>query len=334
MATQQDCSIGFGVESVYKTGVTPTLWPEFVEESLDWNKNVKQSAGLKVGSRVSRSRRRVIPTADGGGDITIEAQSKGMGKLWRACLGVGDSNLVSGSTYQQVFNFGNSSPASLTVQKGLPLADGTVKADTYLGGIVTGWEFSVPNADIAMFRTSWDFGDVTTATAYTSPTYATTSNLYHFANASIYTGTLTAPTTTALASATAPVAGVRSFTVGNNNNPDVGRFNIGGAGRKDQPLQGVGEITGSMDVEYVTDDFRDAVLDDSPMVALITLTAGALSTGLETLQIIIPAIKFDNSMAKANGGNLILQSMSFAGLDDETAAQPIWVVQRTSETAI
>lgn len=334
MATQQDVSLGFGVEGTYKTFETPARRLEFTDETLDWNKNVKQSAGLKVGSRVARSRRRVIPTADGAGDITMDAASKGMGLLWRAALGVGTSTNVSGATYQQVFTFGDSSPSALTIQKGLVLADGTVQADSYLGCQCTGWEFSIPNADIATFKTSWDAGDVTTAEDYEEAPYPSASNLFHFANAEIFTGTLTAPTSTALASATAPVAGVRSFTVSNNNNPDVGRFNLGGNGRKDQPLQGPGEIAGSMDVEYISTDFRDAVLDDSPMVALVTLTAGALSTGLETLQIALPAIKFDNSMAKANGGNLILQSMNFMGLDNEVAAQPIYVVHRTAETAI
>src|SRR5689334_7347268 len=116
MVAQQDCSVGFGVEGTYKTGVTPTVWPEFVDESLDWQKNTRQSAGLKVGSYVSRSRRRVVPTAAGGGDITIEAQSKGMGKIWRALLGTGASTNVSGATYQQVFTLGSAAPASLTIE--------------------------------------------------------------------------------------------------------------------------------------------------------------------------------------------------------------------------
>ncbi len=334
MATQQDCSIGFGVEGTFKTYEAPTRRLEFVDESLAWNKNVKQSAGLKVGSRVARSARRVIPTADGAGDITMDAASKGMGMLWRAALGVGTSTVVSGATYQQLFTFGDSSPDSLTIQKGLPLADGTVDAHSYLGCMCTGWEFSVPNADIASFKTSWDAADIAVDETYVAASYPSGSNLFHFANAKIYSGTLTVPTTTALASATAELASVRSFTIGNNNNPDVGRFNLGGGGRKDQALQGPGEISGSLEVEHASTDFRDAVLDDSPMSLLITLEAGALSTGLETLQIALPAVKFDNELAKANGGNLIIQSMNFAGLDDEVAAYPMYVVHRTAETAI
>lgn len=335
MATQQDCSIGFGVESSFKTYTTPTRWLEIIgDESLGWNKNVKQSEGLKVGSRVARSRRRTIPTADGGGDINFEAQSKGMGLIWRAILGAGTSTNVSGATYQQNFTMNSATPDSVTIQKGIPLADGTVTATTFLGCVSTGWEFSCPNGDIARLKTSWDAADITTAESYVAPSYATTSNLFHFANGTIYTGTLTAPTSTALASATEEVAGVRSFSVGNNNNPDVGRFNFGGSGRKDKALWGVGQITGSLEAEYVNTDFRDAVLDDSPMALLLEFTAGSLSTGLETLQVVIPEVKFDSELAKMNGGELVIQNMSFMGLDNEVAAQPIYVVHRTSDTAL
>lgn len=334
MATLQDCSVGFGVEGTFKTYETPTRRLEFTEETLAWNKNIKQSAGLKVGSRVPRSSRRVIPTADGAGDVTFDLASKGMGIIWRALLGVGASTVVSGSTYQQVFNFGDSSPDSMTIQKGLVRADGTVDAYSFLGCMATSWELSIPNGDIASLKTSWDAADIAVDETYVAAAYPTTPNLFHFANAEIYTGTLTAPTATALASATAPVAGVRSFSVSNNNNPDVGRFNLGGGGRKDQALQGMGEIAGSMDIEYTTTDFRDAVLDDSPMTALVTLTAGSLSTGLETLQIALPCIKFDNELAKSNGGNLILQNMNYVALDNEVAAYPLYVVSRTSDSAL
>lgn len=335
MATMQDCSIGYGVESAYKTFQTPSRRLEFVDESLGWNKNIKQGQGLKVGSRVARTSRRVIPTADGAGDITHEAESKGMGILWRALLGVGTSTNVSGATYQQLFTFGDSSPDGLTIQKGLPLADGTVTTQSWLGCMATGWEFSIPNADIASLKISWDAGDITLAEDYEDAPYPTGSSIFHFANAAIYSGTLTAPTTTALASATTPLAGIRSFSVGNNNNPDVGRFNLGGSGRKDQPLQGMGEISGSLDAEYISTDFTEAVLDDADMSILVTLTTPtSLSTGVETLQIAIPSVKFDNELAKANGGNLILQSMNFAGLDNSVAPFPLYVVHRTSDTAL
>src|SRR6185312_2082091 len=103
MSTAQDASIGIGVESTYRTPVTPGRWFEYLDESLDFRKNIKVGKGLRVNSRVARSARRVIPTADGGGDVSMEVVSKGMGLFWQCLLGSGSSALVSGTTYQQVF---------------------------------------------------------------------------------------------------------------------------------------------------------------------------------------------------------------------------------------
>lgn len=334
MATFQDASIGIGVETTYKTGVTPTRWYEFTDENINWNKNVKQGMGLRVGARVARSARRTVPTADGGGDFTVEAISKGMGLLWQAALGTGVSTVVSGSTYQQVFTLGDT-PASLTLQKGMVEVGGGVDAYTYLGCMVSQWEFDFPNDDIAKLKVTADAGDLTTATSYAAPSYPSAPlNLFHFGGGSISTGTLTSPTTTTLASAATPLAAVRGGSVSCNHNLTADRFNFGGAGRKDKPTVGLREIAGSMDVEYSSTTFRDAVLNETPMSVVLSFTAGALSTGLETLQVVLPEVKFDNQLPQVNGTDLVVQSMNFSVLDNLTAAQPIWVVTRTADAAL
>lgn len=338
MPTLQDSSIGIGVESTFKTGVTPTRFLEFVDESLDWTKGTKQGQGLRVGSRVARSPRRVNPTADGAGDISIECVSKGMGLVWQALAGSSVSTLVSGATYQQVHTLGE--PSSLTIQKGLVHVDpvtgvGTVDAYTFLGGMCSGFDVAFPNGDICAIKPVWDLADLTTATGYASPSYAAEPvNLFHFANGSISTGTLTPPTTIALASGATPTADIRggSFTVGNNLVAD--RQNFGGGGRKKQQLRGLRTIAGKLDIEYDSTGYRDMVLNDTPMNLILTFTAGALSTGVETLQFVIPEIKFDSELPKCNGTNLIVQSMAFQGLDNLSAAQPFWVVTRTADAAL
>jgi hypothetical protein len=334
MATTQDSAIMLKKESTYKTGVTVDRSFEYLDESLDWDKNVKQGQGLRAGSRVARSARRVVPTAQGNGDFSLECISKGMGYLWELAMGSGASTLVSGTTYQQVFTLADTMP-SATLQKQLVEVGGTIDAYTFLGAMVSKWEFNVPNGDIANLKLSWDMGDLTTATAAATNAYpASTANLFHFQNATIYNGTLTAPTSTALGSAASTLASVRSFNVACNHNLSVDRFNMGGSGRKDKPTTGLREIAGSVVVEYANTTFRDAVLNETPMCLVINLTGGALSTGNETLQVILPEVKFDNEIAKTNGTDLINQTMNFSVLDNLTAAQPIWVVTRTSDSAL
>lgn len=334
MSTFQDASIGVGTESTYRTGVTPTRWFEFLPDpSLDWNKNIKQGKGLRVGSRVARSARRVIPTADGGGDFSMECTSKGMGLLWQYMLGAGTSTLVSGTTYQQVFTLADILP-SFTLQYGVPEVGGTVDAYTYLGCTVDSFEIDFVNADICTVKTTIDAGDLTTATGYASPSYPAAPNLFHFANATLYSGTLTPPTATALASASSPVASARGGTLALTHNSKQDRFNFGAGGRKGQPTVGLRAMTGKLDVEYASTTFRDAILNETPMPLIYTYTAGPLSSGSETLQIIVPEVKFDKGMANTNGGDLSLQSLDWQGLDNLSAAQPIWVVMRTSDSAL
>lgn len=336
MASNQDFSLAIGVESTFKTGVTPTRAYEITDESLDWNPTRKQGQGLRVGSRVARSSRRVTPIADGGGDISIECVSKGMGLLLQACFGTAVSTLVSGSTYQQVFTLGDT-PSSLTIQKGVVQDGGTVDPITFLGCMVDSFEFGFANADIATLKTTIDAADMSTATAYTSVTslYPTEpNNLFHFANASLSMGTLTAPTTTALGSGATPTANIRDCTVSVNNNLTNNKFNFGGAGRKAKQNRGIRVPTGKMTIQYDSTTYRDLFIADSPMNLVLNYTAGALSTGLETLQVIVPEIKFDGELPKANGTDLITVPMSFTGLDNLTAAQPIWAVLRTADTAL
>lgn len=327
MTTPQDCSVGLGVESVYGTAVARTRWFEFLDESFNFVKNVKQGVGLRVGSRVARSGRRVVASAEGSGDLTIEAVTKGLGLLWQLGLGSGTSTLVSAGLYQQVFTLGDAMP-SATIQKGIPRADGTVDAYTFTGCMVESLTIDCPNADNVKVKTSWNAKDMTTATAYTAPSYATGPSVFTFAHGAVYSGALTAPTATALGSAATPVASIRSGSITIKHNLKTDRYNCGGGGRKEKPFAGVREISGSMVAEYADTAFRDAIVNDTSMTLVKTFTSGA-----DVLQIVIPDVRFDGDIVKAST-DLAMQDIKWTGLDGLTAAQPIWIVCRTADTAL
>lgn len=327
MTTPQDCSVGLGVESVYGTAVARTRWFEFLDESFNFVKNVKQGVGLRVGSRVARSGRRVVASAEGSGDLTIEAVTKGLGLLWQLGLGSGTSTLVSAGVYQQVFTLGDAMP-SATIQKGIPRADGTVDAYTFTGCMVESLTIDCPNADNVKVKTSWNAKDMTTGAAYTAPSYATGPSVFTFAHGAVYSGALTAPTATALGSAATPVASIRSGSITIKHNLKTDRYNCGGGGRKEKPFAGVREISGSMVAEYADTAFRDAIVNDTSMTLVKTFTAG-----LDVLQIVIPDVRFDGDIVKAST-DLAMQDIKWTGLDGLTAAQPIWIVCRTADTAL
>jgi hypothetical protein len=176
MTIPADAQIGFGVESTYGTAVTPTRFLEFVDESLNFNKSVKQGQGLRVGARVGRSARRVVTTVEAAGDVQLEAFSKGLGLLFQAMLGSGSSALVSGTTYQQTFTLGDSLPA-LTLQKGIPRVDGSaVDAINFPGAVVSQWEIEIPNDDIAKLKVTFDCRDAVAAGSLATATYPTGGN--------------------------------------------------------------------------------------------------------------------------------------------------------------
>jgi len=335
VATFQDCSVGYAVESTYKTFVTPTRWVEFVDESFDFKKGVKQGMGLRVGSRVPRSPRRTVPFADGGGDIQIELNAKGLVTFFQTAFGTGTSTLVSGTTFQQVFNLGDT-PNSLTVQKGIPQVGGTVDAYTFLGCIVESFEFDFPNADIASVKATFDFGDVTTAQSYATPSYVA-GGLYHWANTTISLGgTLTVPTSTAVGSVATPTAAsVRSLTMKIDHKMAQNRINANATGRKSKPTVGLREITGTIEYEYDQSTFTTAYLADTDTPLFINITTPtALSTGTEQFQLIAPAIRLEDQVPMANKGDLITVKSNFTVLDNTVAAQPIYCVFRTSDTAL
>ena len=327
MTTPQDCSVGLGVESVYGTAVARTRWFEFLDESFNFVKNVKQGVGLRVGSRVARSGSRVVASAEGSGDLTIEAVTKGLGLLWQLGLGSGTSTLVSAGLYQQVFTLGDAMP-SATIQKGIPRADGTVDAYTFTGCMVESLTIDCPNADNVKVKTSWNAKDMTTATAYTAPSYATGPSVFTFAHGAVYSGALTAPTATALGSAATPVASIRSGSITIKHNLKTDRYNCGGGGRKEKPFAGIREISGSLVAEYADAAFRDAIVNDTSMTLVKTFTAG-----LDVLQIVIPDVRFDGDIVKAST-DLAMQDIKWTGLDGLTAAQPIWIVCRTADAAL
>lgn len=327
MTTPQDCSVGLGVESVYGTAVARTRWFEFLDESFNFVKNVKQGVGLRVGSRVARSGSRVVASAEGSGDLTIEAVTKGLGLLWQLGLGSGTSTLVSAGRYQQVFTLGDAMP-SATIQKGIPRADGTVDAYTFTGCMVESLTIDCPNADNVKVKTSWNAKDMTTGAAYTAPSYATGPSVFTFAHGAVYSGALTAPTATALGSAATPVASIRSGSITIKHNLKTDRYNCGGGGRKEKPFAGIREISGSLVAEYADAAFRDAIVNDTSMTLVKTFTAG-----LDVLQIVIPDVRFDGDIVKAST-DLAMQDIKWTGLDGLTAAQPIWIVCRTADTAL
>ena len=335
--TLQDASIGYKAESVYGTPVVVDRFVEFVDESFEWDPKRVQGQGIRVGSKVARSAMRVTTQTSAKGDLTVEMTSKGLGTLLAAAVGAGVSTNVSGSTYQQLFTLATGThPTSLTVQKAMPRLDGTLDPYTFNGGVVDSFEIDCPQGDIATLKSSFVFREVLTATAYATPSYVASPSLFHFAQGAITVGgTVTAPTTTALASGGTAVANVRDFNLKVDHKLAADRFNYGGAGKMAHPTYGLRDASGSMTIEYDSQTIGDAYLADTELAVTLTFTSTeSLSSGVAQFQIVLPAIKLNGDLPKANGTELITQKVDFDILDNLTATQPLWLVLRTADVAL
>ncbi len=329
--------MGLANETTFGTYVAPTRFYEDAGAELDFQPNRVQGQGLRVGSRIARSGRRVTTTKSAGGATPVEALTKGMGLLYESMLGTATSTLVSGSTYQQVFTI-DTDPTlpTRTLQTGVVRAGGTVDAISYLGCRVANWKISLDNAGLLMVEPEWDARDVTTAQSYAAPSYPSTPSLFHFAHGAIAIGgAVTLATTTALASGGTAVTNVLDFEISGDNKLNNERYAIGNAGLKSDQVNGMPEIKGKMKVEYTDTTLRDAFLADTELALLLTFTSTeALSTGFATLQIAVPALKLNSDLPKSNEGDVIELDVEFDVLDNLVATTALQIVARTADTAL
>lgn len=339
MTTQLDCSIGFKKETTFGTAVTVDRFLEFTEETLDYDRQFTQGAGLRPGARVARSARRVMTRDGAAGDITLEVPTRGLGSFLEALLGVGTSTQVSGALYQQLFTLTKTDyQPSLTIQKGIPrLGADTVDAYTYRGAVASGFEFTMGNSELLTLKSSWSIRDVVTDVAYATPSYPVT-DLFSFTGAALTVGgSVTVPTATALATGGTTVANVRDFAFSSEQGHDSNGYNIGSLGKRSRrPAVGMAQLSGKLTAEYDSTTFRDAVRDQTSMALVATFQGPTdiTSGNPATLQIVVPDIRFEGELPKSNGGDVIAQSLDFTGFDGLVAAHALYIAVRTADTAL
>lgn len=341
MTTQLDASIGVAKETVYGTPVTVSKFVEYTEESIDWSPTFLQGQGLRSGSRTARAARRALGRQMVGGDFTVEAASKGIGWILEAAFGtVVSTQRAATGVYQHNFSpIANDYLSSYTVQKGVPiLGNNSVAAHTFPGMVCSSLEFDLSNSDFLKLKPNWNGREVQTGVAYAAPSYPTPVELLTFVGGSIVIGgTVTAPTTTALATGTT-VGDIRDFNMTWDNHLDDGGFNLSAGGKRARkPAVGIGEIKGKLTAEFDAVTLRDAYLGQTTLGLVLTVAGfGTIGTGTDVpaVSIYVPAIKLEGELPKtSSGGNVITQSIDFTGLDSLAASGPIVVSYVTTDTA-
>jgi hypothetical protein len=341
MTTQLDCSIGLKKETVYGTAVVVDQFVEFLTESLDRKPDFIQGKGLRVGARVARADRRSLGKELAEGSITVEAPIKGLGIFLNAAFGTVTSTAVPAQSgvFQQVHTPATTDPlSSYTLQKGIPpLGGGATTPLTFPGAMCSSFELSAKDGAIVEVTTDWTAREAQTAPAYAAPAYPTPLDVFTFVQGVIVIGgTVTPPTTTALASGGTAVANVSDFSLKWDNGLDDGGWNLGGAGKRSRKaVAGAAKLTGKMTAEYDSTVLRDAYLAQTDLALLLTFTHPSTigASAHPVLQILIPVINLDGDLPSAAGGKVITQSADFTGLDN-SVNPPITVVYVSTDTAV
>jgi hypothetical protein len=334
MGTQLDFSVGLAAESTWNTAVTVSRFFES-EAKFKWDVKRVQGKGLRPTKGVQRLNRNTPSRFEGGGVQMVEANTRGLGILLNAVLGSVTNTLVSGGTYQQVHTLTQTDPVnSYTIQEVLPLVGGGAgQPHTFTGCVADTLDLEVKEGDIVSFKIGWLAAKLSTAIGAAATSYPATDGLFTFTQAAIAIGgTLTAPTATALASITgSPLATISDPSLSIKNNLDKKNYNAGGAGfMSRKPVLGARQIMGKFTAEYTDNVLRDAYLAKTPLTLLLTFTH---DDGVSVLQIALPSILLNGDIPTSNGGDPVEVPVDFEVFDNGTAAQPIWVIYRTLDTA-
>jgi len=328
--------VDFGTPVVVDAFYEPNTQP-----SIELTTVPVKSTGLRSGQRAVYGDRYSIVARDVAGDFETDLYTRGMGKLVEAAMtAAGTSTIIgAGPGYQQLFTQGTADFLnSYTIQVGVPFLGGAVQPHTFNGVMCSGFELSGAIDDIPKLTTSWVGRDMLTATALATASYPVQVP-FTFNEATIgLGGTLVVPTTTALGSGATANADITGFTVKYENNFDGGGRNFGSTGALTRKkARGMPMLSGTLEVEYVSNTLRDAFLNNTSLALSITYTDTAAITGVvfPAFQIAIPAIKLKGKLpVQGANGDVPMQSIEWEMVDDRVASHPFYVVIVTAETAI
>ncbi|MFE9098489.1 phage tail tube protein [Streptomyces sp. NPDC007264] len=304
--------LGIAAESAYGTFVAPTKFVEFTKESLALKKTTAQSAGIAAGRLLPLSSRRVVTQREASGSIDLEVTNKAMGLLLQALMGTSVTPVQQAATtaYLQTHTLADTAGKSLTIQKGVPLASGTVTDKTFLGCKVTSAEFSCEVGGMLMASYEFDAKDCDETQTLATASYPDMS-VFHFGQMALKTGTF---------GTEAARDGIRKVSVKIERPQAVDRFYAGQAGLKKEPISNDQvKITGSIEMDYVDTTLDDLFTSDGA-TSLVWEFVGPIiaSTYAETFRITLPAVKLDEGPPTVDGFGVVKPTLNFTGLYDGT----------------
>jgi hypothetical protein len=333
--------VGFAAESTWGTPVTVTRFLEHLEEDMNWEPTWLDSAGIKAGQAFKRVSRTKQSRKSVSGGFNLEAPDKGLGLLLKHALGSSATatQIASTTAYRQTHTPGMKTGLGLTVQVGRPQTDGTVRAFTYEGCKVTGWEFSCSDGELAKVRVDVDGQDQSTATALATASYTAGAGIFAFNESSTFTlgGTpATASGRTTITGGTALTTVVRGITIRGETPMATERFGLGNAGVKQQQIENaIPTISGTLEGEFTSrSEIYDLLTGNTTTALQLDFSHGdAGGSNPFRISFVLPAIKIKTAGVNLGGPDIVGQQINFEAYDNE--ADPVIQIEYVStDTAL
>ena len=338
--TGLDAQLGIVAETTVGTAVTVTRFLEFNSESLAHESIWSEPSGLRVGRKFKREGRLRRTGVGALGSFSLNHATRGMGLLWKYALGstATAAQITTTTAYKQVHQPAGFVGKSLTIQVGRPEPDGTVQPFTYRGCKVTGWEFSVSDGEVATMSFDVDGWNEATDTALATASF-TAAEEFGFEQATVFKLGGTASTTSSVVSVATGVqvtAVINGITISGSTPMKTDRRGLGNAGVKKEQLENdIPTITGTLDAEFDKAELYDLYTNQTAVALQLSLIGSAIGVSGEndTLDIILPAVRFKGAAPAVDGPDVVSASIDFEVYDDEVNA-PIQVTIISADTAI
>jgi len=308
--------LGFGEEITVGTGVTPTRFYEFNQESLKQTIERVESNGLGSGRQFTNNW--VVGRKSVEGDVEFDVTSNGFGVIPKYLVGgTPVTTTPGGGTLSRLHTtkVGALDAKSLTTQVGRPTSAGVVTPFTYAGCKVASWELDMAAPDgILNCKMSLDGMSETTATALATPAYPAVSPLLSWSDVNI------------IFTIGGTNYSIKHINLQGNNALKTDRYALGSPNKKES-LEGTDkrEYSGTIDMESYLGTTAYQLFTAGTEAAIVAKFTGAnIETTLNhSVQISLARVRFDGETPNVGGPDMLENALPFKVLYSPAASTSI-----------
>lgn len=321
-----DHQCGFVQEVTY--GTTPgavTRFFEYESESIEEAEGRTEGDPLRVGSAYLPNDRFTPYFAGASGTVQMAVMTKGFGFILRQMLGsVATTGPAETTVYTHTATEGSLLDDAFSMQINRPFhPSGTNQPFLYKGGMVTEWELANSVDGNLLLDLGLDFQQVDTVTALATATYPAGMENLTWAGGLITIG--------------GAAYDIDEITLKGSNGLDTDRRKIRLSTDKKQPTSARREAEFSIKADFDSMTQRNRAHSTTRAGALASLSAKwegptLLGTTLKpSLEVVIPAARFDEWKGATEGTEAITQELSGAVRWDRSAS-PITMIYKSADT--